>query len=70
MSPIIKEFASQYGDKIKVIKVDIDKNPTASSVYKIISIPTLILFHHGEVKWRQSGVIPLTVLKKSLEGLI
>ena len=67
MSPVIKEIASQYSDKMKVIKVDIDKNQTASAAYKIISIPTLILFHKGEIKWRQSGVIPYPALKKALE---
>ena len=70
MSPVLKDIANTYSDKIKVIKVDIDKNPAVSNTYKIISIPTLILFHRGEIKWRQSGVIPFNALKKAIESYI
>jgi thioredoxin 1 len=64
MAPVLKEVAAEFSDKIKIIKVDIDKNPAVSTQYKIISIPTLILFHKGEIMWRESGVIPGYALKK------
>jgi thioredoxin 1 len=64
MAPVLKEVAAEFSNKIKIIKVDIDKNPAVSTQYKIISIPTLILFHKGEIKWRESGVIPGYALKK------
>ena len=69
MAPVLKEIAAEFSDKVKIIKVDIDKNPAASQAYKIISIPTMILFHKGEIKWRQSGVTPGHVLKKMLQEL-
>jgi thioredoxin 1 len=69
MAPVLKEVANEFSEKVKIIKVDIDKNPAASTLYKIISIPTMILFHKGEIKWRQSGVIPGHLLKKMLQEI-
>lgn len=69
MAPTLKEIAAEFAEKIKVVKVDVEKNPAVSSLYKIISIPTLILFHRGEIKWRESGVVPLHSLKKILTNI-
>ena len=57
MAPILKEVSARVGDKARIIKVDIDKNPHAAAEYNVQSVPTLIIFKRGQIQWRQSGVI-------------
>jgi thioredoxin 1 len=56
-SPILKEVANELGDRIKVIKIDVDQNSEIASRYNIQSVPTLIMFKNGKQIWRQSGVV-------------
>src|SRR5450759_3074351 len=56
-SPILKEIATDLGDKIKVIKIDVDQNSEIASRYNVQSVPTLIIFKNGKLVWRQTGVV-------------
>ena len=58
LEPAVKQVAGRMEGKIKVIKIDIDKNPHVASAYHVQGVPTLILFQRGKILWRQSGVIP------------
>lgn len=70
MPPILKQVKDKLGDKVTIIKIDVDKNPEAASAYCIQGVPTLIVFKNGETKWRQSGVIQAGELQKIVEQYI
>jgi thioredoxin 1 len=58
MPPILKDVKKQLGDRIRILKVDVDKNPAIAQKYQIRNVPTLMVFKNGQVVWRQAGVIP------------
>ena len=66
MPPILKELKQSLGDSITIIKVDIDKSPQTAATYKIQSVPTLVLFKEGQIKWRQSGVVPAKYIQEAV----
>ena len=55
-SPILSEIASEFGERVRVIKIDVDQNPGLAGKYHIQGVPTVILFKNGKLVWRQSGV--------------
>ena len=55
MQPILEDTSKQLGAKVKILKVDVDRNPLAASKFQVRGVPTLLLFQKGQVVWRQSG---------------
>jgi thioredoxin 1 len=68
MKPILEQLKKEMGDGIRIIKIDIDKNPALASQYNVRSVPTLAIFKSGEAKWIQPGVRQVAELK-SLIGM-
>ena len=67
MHPILDEIKSKEKDKIRILKIDVDKNPAIAEKFKIKGVPTFILFKSGEVVWRKSGLIPFKELSALLK---
>ena len=67
LSPIVQEVASELHGRVKVIKVNVDKNQNASMKYGIRGVPTLILFEKGKILWRRSGAMTKRALTQNLE---
>ncbi|HLT08119.1 MAG TPA: thioredoxin [Cyclobacteriaceae bacterium] len=70
MQPILQDAARQMGEKVKIIKVDVDKNPAAANSYQVKGVPTLILFRNGKILWRQSGVVSTSQLLQVIHQAI
>lgn len=67
MAPILEELKSTMGDKVKIIKVDVDRNNAAAAKFQVRGVPTLILFRKGKQVWRQSGVLQANQLQAIIE---
>ena len=57
LGPILKQVKDSLGDRITIIKVDVDKNEEIATKYRIKGVPTMMLFQDGVQLWRQSGVL-------------
>ncbi len=63
MHPVLEQLKEDLGESIRIIKIDVDKNEAISAQYRIMSVPTFMLFKNGEALCRQSGTIRLNDLK-------
>ena len=63
MHPILEQLKEALGDKLRIIKIDIDKNQAVANQFQIQSVPTMILFKDKKILGRQSGAMPLNALQ-------
>ena len=66
-APILEELKQRVGDTASIIKIDVDQNPQVAAQYQIRSVPTLIIFKNGEIRWKQSGVFPTNELERLIK---
>lgn len=57
LGPILKEVKDSLGERISIIKIDVDKNQALAGTYQVRGVPTMMLFQNGKQLWRQSGVL-------------
>jgi thioredoxin 1 len=57
LAPILKDVKTNLGERISIIKIDVDKNQAVADQYQVRGVPTMILFQNGKPLWRQSGVM-------------
>ncbi len=66
MNPILEEFSGAHGDQIKVVKLNVDENPQAAARFKVLSIPTMLVFKDGEVVKQMVGAMSKQRLEEAL----
>jgi thioredoxin 1 len=66
LAPVLKEVKDSLGERITILKVDVDKNQELSSKYQVRGVPTMILFQNGKQLWRQSGVLTKDEIIKTI----
>ena len=70
MHPILEQVKGALGDRIRIIKIDVDKQSATANQYRIQSVPTLMLFRQGEVLWRTSGVVQRAELLATIDPFL
>jgi thioredoxin 1 len=70
LAPVLKQVKDNLGERITILKIDVDKNQELASQYQVRGVPTMLLFQKGKQLWRQSGVLTKeeiikTILEKS-----
>jgi thioredoxin 1 len=70
MAPILVELHRRMEGRLRIVKIDVDRNPAVAQTYRVQGVPTLALFRNGEILWRQSGVLPAAELQRVLEPFL
>jgi thioredoxin 1 len=70
IAPALEEIAGKLGDKVKIVKLNVDENPKTAQKYNIMSIPTLMLFKGGELASRQVGAAPKAKLEQWITAAV
>jgi thioredoxin len=70
MKPILEELRQRMGDKIRILKIDIDRSPAVSDAFNIQSVPTLVLIRNRNILWRQSGVMHANQLERIIDQFL
>ena len=70
MHPILDQLKKEMGEKIRILKIDVDKNPAIADQFQVRGVPTFMLFKKGEKLWRESGAFPLQTLKGKISKFL
>ncbi len=70
VAPVLEEIAAEHGDKIQIVKLNIDENPETARAYQVMSIPTMSVFVGGQVSKSIVGAKPKAALLRDLESYL
>jgi thioredoxin 1 len=70
IAPALDEISGAMGEKVKIVKLNVDENPATAAKYGIMSIPTLMIFKNGELSSRQVGAAPKAKLEQWINGAV
>lgn len=70
IAPVVDELASAYAGRLKVVKMNVDDNPSTPGTYGVRSIPNLLIIKGGEVKDQIIGAVPKAHLQKAIEQVV
>lgn len=70
MAPTIDQLKKKMGTEVRILKIDVDKNQHVAELFKIRSVPTLMLFKKGKTLWRHAGGMDLRGLEQKIKGSI
>ena len=68
--PILSELKEEIGDKATILKIDVDKNQELAMQFRVMSVPTLIIFKSGKAIWRESGLHDKDSLAKVINNIL
>lgn len=70
IAPVLAQIGAERNDQLTVLKLNADENPSVAANYRVMALPTLMLFHHGEVIWAVVGARPKARLLKELDDAL
>ncbi len=70
MHPVLDQLKDQMGSQIRILKIDVDKNPDAAAKFNVRGVPTFVLFKKGKLLWRQSGGMDIQTLKRKIKEAV
>ncbi|MDT8405950.1 MAG: thioredoxin TrxA [Methylococcales bacterium] len=70
IAPVLDEIAKEYGDRLEVVKINVDENPQTPQNYGVRGIPTLMLFKNGEIEGTKVGALSKSQLTSFIDSYL
>jgi thioredoxin 1 len=68
LMPVLTDVKESLGERVKILKIDVDKNQDLAAQYQVRGVPTMLLFQNGKQIWRQSGVLTKDEIIRTILG--
>jgi len=68
MTPILDELKAELGDRVQIVKIDVDEHTDLAVQMKVMGVPTFMLYKSGQLLWNEAGTQTKTALKKIIES--